>query len=63
MLMNVPVAPTAFGTVMFRKNVARPDCAAAAFQPIVEQDARDLPSLARPCTVAQEPATAKADSI
>ena len=40
-----------------------PDGAAAALQPVVEQDARDLAALAGAGAIAQEPATAKADGV
>ena len=43
--------------------LADPDRATAALEPVVEQDAGDLPALARAGAVAQEPAAAKADGI
>ena len=43
--------------------LADPDRATATLQPVVEQDAGDLPSLARAGAVAQEPAAAKANGI
>ena len=43
--------------------LADPDRAAAALEPVVEQDAGDLPALARAGAVAQEPAATKANGI
>ena len=42
---------------------ADPDRAAAALQPVVEQDAGDLPALAGAGAVAQEPAAAETNGI
>ena len=43
--------------------LADPDRAAAARQPVVEQDAGDLPPLPRAGAIAEKPATAKSDGI
>ena len=42
---------------------ADPERTSATFQPVVEQDAGDLPALPRASAVAQKPAPAKADSL
>jgi hypothetical protein len=43
--------------------LADPDRAAATFQPVVEQDAGDLPALPGASAITQEPAAAKANGI
>ena len=43
--------------------LADPDRASATLQPVVEQDPRDLPSLARAGAIAQEPAATKTNGI
>ena len=55
--------PVALGVLDQLVGFRHPDRAAAALQPIVEQDAGDLAALAGAGAVAQEPAAAEADGV
>src|SRR3546814_19994360 len=53
--------PVAHRVVMERVRTAHPDRAAATFEPVVEDDARDLPALAGARSIAEEPAAPAPD--
>ena len=55
--------PVALGVLDQRVGFRDPDGAAAALQPIVEEDAGDLPALAGAGAVAEKPAAAEADGV
>ncbi len=55
--------PVALGVLDQRVGFRDPDGAASALEPIVEEDARDLPALAGAGAVAEEPAAAEADGV
>ena len=55
--------PVALGVLDQRVGFRDPDGAAAALEPIVEQDAGDLPALAGAGAVAEKPAAAEADGV
>ena len=55
--------PVALGVLDQLVGFRDPDGAAATLQPIVEQDAGDLPALAGAGAVAEEPAAAEADGV
>ena len=55
--------PVALGVLDQLVGLADPDRAAAALQPVVEQDAGDLAALARAGAVAEKPAAAEAHGI
>ena len=55
--------PVALGVLDQLVGFRNPDRAAAALQPIVEQDASDLAALAGAGAVAEEPASAKANGV
>ena len=55
--------PVALGVLEQRVGLGDPERAAPALQPVVEDDAGDLPALAGAGAVAEEPAAAEADGV